>query len=315
MNEMIATLQSLRFVFVMLIFLSHFDYKDIHALDAGGDCGVAFFFLLSGFVLSLGYGPQISEGSFSFGRFLKRRLLKCYPLHILCLLLFLIVSRSAIDGRVILNALLLQSWVPDADYYFSCNSVSWFLSSLMFCYLVFPSVYRRISSALTLTVLAAGIAIYLLVPYSRVNAILYVHPLVRFIDFYLGMLLARYHGRWTSPRGMEPLLLVGLLFALAVYPMSDEKFRNAPLFWLVLIPMIGVFAQQRGWLSNLLKSRPMIFLGSLSMPLYLTHQMLIAIVRHHLPDMPAMWMLTMCVLISLVVSWGAQIIFSRLFRL
>ena len=95
MNEMIATLQSLRFVFVMLIFLSHFDYKDIHALDAGGDCGVAFFFLLSGFVLSLGYGPQISEGSFSFGRFLKRRLLKCYPLHILCLLLFLIVSRSA----------------------------------------------------------------------------------------------------------------------------------------------------------------------------------------------------------------------------
>ena len=202
MNEMIATLQSLRFVFVMLIFLSHFDYKDIHALDAGGDCGVAFFFLLSGFVLSLGYGPQISEGSFSFGRFLKRRLLKCYPLHILCLLLFLIVSRSAIDGRVILNALLLQSWVPDADYYFSCNSVSWFLSSLMFCYLVFPSVYRRISPALTLTVLAAGIAIYLLVPYSRVNAILYVHPLVRFIDFYLGMLLARYYGRWTSPQGL-----------------------------------------------------------------------------------------------------------------
>ena len=114
---------------------------------------------------------------------------------------------------------------------------------------------------------------------------------------------------------MEPLLLVGLLFALAVYPMSDEKFRNAPLFWLVLIPMIGVFAQQRGWLSHLLKSRPMIFLGSLSMPLYLTHQMLIAIVRHHLSDMPAVWMLTMCVLISLVVSWGAQIIFSRLFRL
>lgn len=53
---MIATLQSLRFVFVMLIFLSHFEYKEIAPLDAGGDCGVAFFFLLSGYVLSIRYG-------------------------------------------------------------------------------------------------------------------------------------------------------------------------------------------------------------------------------------------------------------------
>ena len=312
---MIETLQSLRFVFVMLIFLSHFAYKDMHSLDAGGDCGVAFFFLLSGFVLSLGYGQQISEGSFRFGRFLKRRLLKCFPLHILCLLFFLFVSRPAIDGKVLLNALLLQSWVPDVDYYFSCNSVSWFLSSLLFCYLVFPFVFRRLSPALTLAVLTAGVAVYLLVPYSRVNAILYVHPLVRFIDFYLGMLLARCHGRWTSSRGMEPLLLVGLLVALAAYPLADEKFRNAPLFWLVLIPLIGVFAQQRGWLSRLLQSAPMRFLGSLTMPLYLTHQMLLAIVPRHLPDMPAAAMLTVCVLVSLTVSWGIQIIISRLFRL
>ena len=47
---MIATLQSLRFVFVMMIFMSHFDYRDIRAFDAGGDCGVAFLFLLIGVV-------------------------------------------------------------------------------------------------------------------------------------------------------------------------------------------------------------------------------------------------------------------------
>lgn len=45
---MVVTLQSLRFIFMMLIILSHFCYKNIHALDAGGDCGVVFFFLLSG---------------------------------------------------------------------------------------------------------------------------------------------------------------------------------------------------------------------------------------------------------------------------
>ena len=67
---MIETLQSLRFIFIMMIFMSHFAYRGIGPFDAGGDCGVAFFFMLSGFVVSLGYGRQIREGSFQYGRFL-----------------------------------------------------------------------------------------------------------------------------------------------------------------------------------------------------------------------------------------------------
>ena len=50
---MIETLQALRFIFVLMIFMSHFTYRGICAFDAGGDCGVSFFFILSGFVLSL----------------------------------------------------------------------------------------------------------------------------------------------------------------------------------------------------------------------------------------------------------------------
>ena len=78
---MIETLQALRFIFVLMIFMSHFTYQGICAFDAGGDCGVSFFFILSGFVLSLGYGSRIREGTFSYGRFMQRRLWKIYPLH------------------------------------------------------------------------------------------------------------------------------------------------------------------------------------------------------------------------------------------
>lgn len=312
---MIATLQSLRFVFVVLIFLSHFAYKDIQALDAGGDCGVAFFFILSGFGCSLGYGSRLRDGSFRYGQFLWRRIRKCYPLHLLCLAAFLLISHAAIDGKVLLNALLLQSWVPDVDWYFSCNSVAWFLSSLLFCYVVFPWAYRWLSPALTAIVVAACVAVYLLTPYDRVNAILYVNPLVRFVDFYLGMLLARCYGRWQSPPWAELLLLVLLLAALALYPVVDAKVRNAPLFWLVLLPLIAVFARQHGWLSRLLQTRPMLFLGSLTMPLFLTHQMVIGILLHRLPEMPAAAMLAACLLTALTISWGVQTIFSRVFRL
>ena len=315
---MIGTLQSLRFIFVMMIFMSHFDYRDIRGFDAGGDGGVAFFFMLSGFVCSLGYGQRICEGVFRYGDFIWKRLKKLYPLHLFCLLFFLLVSQTTLDLKVLANALLLQSWVPDPDWYFSCNKVSWFLSSLLFCYVVFPWVYRHLSEYLTLAVLTACAVVYRLTPYDRFNAVLYVFPAVRFIDFYIGMLLYQFYERKKTlsiPKGTELLLIFVLLLTLAVYPFTDAKLRNAPLYWVVLMPLILVFAQEKGLVSRLLKTKPMLFLGSLTMPVFLTHQMIIGILLHRLPEMPVMLMLMVCVFVTLTISWGVQIIFSRLFRL
>lgn len=315
---MIETLQSLRFIFMMLIFLSHFAYKEIQALDAGGDCGVAFFFILSGFVCSLAYGRRLREGTFRYGSFLWKRFRKLYPLHLLCLLFFLIVSHTSVDLKVIVNALLLQSWIPDSVWYFSCNSVSWFLSSLMFCYVVFPLFYRLLSWPMTLVVLLFFIVVYWITPYNDINAILYVNPLVRLVDFYIGMLLCRVYERtsnYTAPNFLEWLLPVVLLILLAVYPFADAKLRNAPMYWVVLIPMILVYAQGHGRVSRFLNNKSMRFLGSLTMPLFLIHQMLIGMVIYRLPNMPAPLMLTVCIFVALVVSWGVQIIFSKLLRL
>jgi len=315
---MIATLQSLRFIFMMMIFMSHFAYRDIRAFDAGGDCGVAFFFMLSGFVCSLGYGHRLREGTFNYAGFIWKRFRKLYPLHLLCLLFYLVVSHSPLDLKVLLNILLLQSWVPDADWYFSCNSVSWFLSSLLFCYLVFPWAYRHLSKYLTLAIFIAYIVVYWLTPYDRVNAVLYVFPAVRFVDFYIGMLLSRLYeekGKLPFSGWIEPLLVAVLLVTLFVYPFTDAKLRNAPLYWLVLIPLILFFAQEKGIVSRLLKTKSMLFLGSLTMPLFLTHQMLIGILFRRLPEMPSLLMLTCCIFFTLTISWCIQTIFSRCLRL
>ena len=315
---MIETLQSLRFVFVMMIFLSHFACRELQPFDAGGDCGVAFFFLLSGFVLSLGYGERIRQGQFSYRAFLRKRLLRSYVPHWFCLAFFLVVSGASADGKVLLNALLLQSWIPDRDYYFSCNSVSWFLSSLLFCYAVFPLVFRHVSKRLTAVLLAAYVGACWLTPADRINAWLYVHPLARFVDFYLGMALYRYYEHHQEPlpsAWAEPLVVLLLMGALAVYPVADAKLRNAPLYWLVLVPFILVFVRQQGVVSEWLRTRPMQWLGSLSMPLFLTHQMLIGILLRRLPSMPPVVMLAVCIFVVLMVSWGFQIIISKVLRL
>ena len=312
---MIATLQSLRFIFVMMIFMSHFTYQGVGAFDAGGDCGVAFFFLLSGFGLSLGYGRQLRQGTFCYWRFLRRRLLKVYPLHLLCLGVFLVLSRQAFDLRVLLNALLLQSWVPDREYYFSCNGVSWFLSCLLFCYAVFPWLYRHASWSLLVIMLVACGVVYWVVPYDRVNSILYVNPLLRSVDFYLGVMLARFYEQrpgMSFPWWAEPMLVLLLVLALAAYPYTDEKLRNAPLYWLVLLPLILVFAKEEGPLSSLLRKRPLLWLGSLSMPVFLLHPMTFEVLMHHLPVLPYPLMLAACFMAVVLLSWCADRLFLRL---
>ena len=105
-----------------------------------------------------------------------------------------------------------------------------------------------------------------------------------------------------------------LLLSLAVYPVVDAKFRNAPMYWIVLVPFIWVFAQARGPVSHLLSTRPMLWLGSLSMPVFLTHQMLLGILIRRLPAMPVPLMLSICLVTVLTVSWLVEIIFLRQFR-
>lgn len=298
----------------MMIFMSHFTCQGVGAFDAGGDCGVAFFFLLSGFVLSLGYGQRLQQGTFAYGRFLRRRLLKIYPLHLLCLVAFLALSRQPIDLAVVLNALLLQCWVPLKDIYFSCNSVSWFLSCILFCYIMFPWLYRHASWRLLVVVLVACGAVYWSVPYEQVNSILYVNPLVRCTDFFLGIMLARFYEArpsMTFPRWSEPLLVVLLLLAFVFYPYADEKLRNAPLYWLVLLPQILVFAKGEGPVSWLLKQRLLLWLGSLSMPVFLIHPMTLNVLMHHLPPLPYGVMLAVCLSTVVWLSWCVDHFFLR----
>lgn len=117
---MIQNLQSLRLAFILLIVFSHI--KSLH-FDFGGDCGVAFFFTISGFVLSLSKGKEIACESFSTRHFLTHQLCKFYPLHLLTFVATAIIGlcTGLVEGwfHAIANVLLVQSWIPLPDYYFS----------------------------------------------------------------------------------------------------------------------------------------------------------------------------------------------------
>lgn len=336
---MIETLQSLRFIFFVMIFMSHFEYDGLPAFDAGGDCGVSFFFILSGFVLSSAYGNKVSSDGFRYRQFMARRVKKLYPLHLLCLLAFVVINIRSMDAgtlvRLLPNLLLVQSWIPSAGFYFSANAVSWFLSDILLCYSVFPVVFRAVRRmtpmALTgawATVLAAYAVLLCNIPDAMTNAIVYVFPPVRTVDFAIGVTLWRvavwlkkrriavFESRLTATAA-ELAVFAALAMTLAAHPYVNLQIRTACLFWPVNVAIILLFAceKQGGAVAWLLRRKPLIWLGNISFPLFMVHQMAISITLASLlrlssitPEPPYWLALTLCAATTLAGTALAQYI-------
>ena len=75
---MVKSLQSLRFIFAIMIFLHHFVLNGKGLFEAGGTIGVSYFIILSGVVMSLGYYEKSQLASFSYKTFIKKRIIRLY---------------------------------------------------------------------------------------------------------------------------------------------------------------------------------------------------------------------------------------------
>jgi peptidoglycan/LPS O-acetylase OafA/YrhL len=76
-TAVIKPLISLRFIFAMMIFMHHFPVNDSGLFPQAGTFSVTFFFILSGFVLSLNYEDKIlSRRINKFSFFIKRLIIK-----------------------------------------------------------------------------------------------------------------------------------------------------------------------------------------------------------------------------------------------
>lgn len=136
-----ATLPFFRFLAACIVVFFHFGqkiewYPQVPAVFKAGSLMVTFFFVLSGFVLFLGYFQK----KFSWRQYLMKRAVKILPFYYLAFLVS--VAVLALFGKLtasdfFLNLFCLHAWVP---YPLTVNFTSWFVSALMFCYCVFPPI-------------------------------------------------------------------------------------------------------------------------------------------------------------------------------
>lgn len=288
---MIKSLQSLRGIFAIIVVVYHYYSRSTSVVNAG-TCGMVFFFIMSGFALSLHHDVR-SLKDFSYGKYLRNRFAKLYPLHLL--LTLAMACYLGVDCKFWVNVFLLQSWFTDKTMWFSYNGPSWFMSSLVFCYL-FYSLFNYWSyklkpvvmlSALTVATVMLMVSYYFISPDIR-HWFFYLFPPARLIPFGLGVVLARFC-RGDLMRGSACVwnwLSIGafvLVIAIILSPRTDvlpwEYFLS--VVWLIPLAFLIVAlsqAEQKGSIvTRILSWKPLAWLGDISFEIYMW-QVLVSII-------------------------------------
>lgn len=311
----LEALSSLRFFAAVLVVLAHFRYTfwpaDIFGTFDDFSPIVSFFFMLSGFTMFY------SHSNCHPPSFLLKRISRIWPIHALVLLLtFLLLPRIveqnmqfSYSGWILTaNLLLLQSWIPVQDYFFSFNTPTWYLSTQMAMYLAFPWLaqnfhknwpYKLFFCLFLVLVCLGSASLFKLFSVHTISGqgILYVSPICRLLEFVIGMIggmlctfvapkyqLNRF---WGSVIEVVALLLVITAMAMA-QPISASLnqipyFGNLIGFYcgfagVTLIPfflLMLVFAMEQGSISRLLCLSPFKILGKLSFGIYMVHILLL----------------------------------------
>lgn len=268
--------------------------------------GVTVFFVLSGFVLTYSYPALNKPGETR--QFYIGRIARIFPAHLVTLLAAVALGVPFAAPYFLANALLLQSWFPTGDYFFSYNAVSWSISTEMSFYLAFPFLIRNFestwpwklaacfvaSSAMGLLAWQLGLPFYSGGKDAVIQGIVMVNPVARVFEFCLGMTAAllwtRFRdrlahlrfGTWAAIELIGVLLLIwgsGWINAILQPVMRS----GAMQYWTAqtLSPVVPaallliILASSTGPLAKVLACRPVRFLGEISFAIYLTHQLVI----------------------------------------
>lgn len=298
---MINSLQSLRGIFAIMIFLSHFGITETErAFYPGGTMGVEYFMVLSGFVLCAGYERRLDAHNIGYKNFMIRRLIRIWPLHLACLTAYFVAfNREPLNVAVVVpNMLMLQAWVPDIKVYYGCNTPSWCLSVFMFLYACFPLLillykkYTRITIRLFVALWALYIVYLALLPMDLGESaelwLTRVAPPVRLLDFVMGIMLWHQYRRLSEhnavvsvrrcPAVIKTIIEMMPLLLYAVAAIWSEslpiKWCSEAIWWLPTLLCVltySLFDQEGGMISRLLNNKWLVAFGNASFCFYLMH--------------------------------------------
>jgi peptidoglycan/LPS O-acetylase OafA/YrhL len=285
--------------------LWHLPWLDGMPVVERGWAGVDMFFVLSGFILMHVHGRDFLDFAHAAGaplvRFAKLRIARVYPLSLVVLLMiaalvdadpgFAARYRGFAAGNLstdafIRTALLATRWfLPGSGDW---NQPVWSLSAEILGYLVFPFIAvglmacRSFRDAFAVG-LGSLVALALFQVATRtvgVNDLSQCGAVTRMICCFLaGAALCR--ARVLAPPEIARRAGALSIGAVALVLVSVGTSCGAILTPLGFSALIFAISFENGMISSGLASRPVVFLGRISFPLYLLHLMPLIWLQYH----------------------------------
>lgn len=267
-----------------------------------GFLGVDVFFVLSGFIISYNYearfvGPV--TGARYLG-FLRARLARIYPVHVVLLLALVVVVRGlGVDTgtieperwstrQLVESLVLVHAWLGHTGAW---NSVSWSISSEWLAYLLFPAMVRVARQVVRLGAIAVWVAIAAIACVPAVRATIErlaagtpsLPPLQIVAEFLVGCIAYQLFRAGRARGGL--IARPGWTMAALVLGAAVLFRVDAPAMWVVpLVPaLILGLAYGHGRLTRIFAHPLMVYGGKISFALYMTHYLWLWVMHHVFP--------------------------------
>jgi len=286
----------------------------------GGRFGIFSFFMISGFLMSHNYFSAIHNRELRFGDFLRRRLLRIYPIYLASNLAMLGIyilrdGLSSIDLDEFLMMVFLQAG-GGLTYVQPYNYPTWFVSSLLICYLLYFAVtYHTKNTTQYRCCLVALVLIgYILTKNIWTVFFLYTANGFAVLAFFLGVMIGDAYPLLTAHRKRQ--LLVGSAAILIIVGFMAVRFgfhnittNIASLFSFFICPEVLFIALACPPVVKILQWKPIRFLGKISTSIFFWH-----VVLHEvfMTEIYSLGILPEIYEVRYVLYWVVLILFSWL---
>ena len=323
----IPSLDGIRAVAVALVFFAHGGFENL----VPGGLGVTIFFVLSGYLITtLMRIEHARSGSINYRGFYLRRLLRLMPpLFIVVAAAGLLAAVSVIDGGFTSGGLFSALFyfgnyhVISHDFHGMPAGIGlvWSLAIEEHYYLFYPPLAAlmlrlgRVGLSVTmLSILCAAVLAwrYWLAFHGGSEAYLTMATDTRVDAILIGCLMALLRNPWLDPVPAPKALYdwgtaavcVAVLMGTLLY--RDEVFRLTARYTLqslAIAPLIYLAVARADRLPfRWLNARPLVYIGTISYTIYLSHHVILLGLAKHWPQLSWIWLTLVGALLTLAVA-------------
>jgi peptidoglycan/LPS O-acetylase OafA/YrhL len=296
-----SDIQGLRGVAVSLVVISHF----FPGLLPGGFIGVDIFFVISGFVITQQIiGSERSRFKDRLIEFYAKRVRRILPSATLVIWLTIAVNwfllgpvytKTAIRDGFFATVFLANVHFENSslDYFNTTANSSmfshfWSLSIEEQFYLFWPVIvigFLILTLSLRITLVSIGILSALSLIYALYSLVASETPRffssgARFWELLAGGFLAFAVTRLKLPH-LHSLIFLSLVATLAALTQPTLRWPNLITLAIVITTAAVLTPESKGEHFDILKTRPLVFLGNISYVLYLWHWPVLMIVKEY----------------------------------